>query len=105
MASPVFTDGDAAADVVVVGSGVVGALIAEQLAGEGRSVLVLDAGLRIERGQVVENWRNMPFANRAGSTSRGSTRNRSSRRPRSTGLRMIMSGCRDRTGRASNRAT
>lgn len=71
MASPVFTDGDAAADVVVVGSGVVGALIAEQLAGEGRSVLVLDAGLRIERGQVVENWRNMPFANRAGSDFQG----------------------------------
>lgn len=71
MAAPVFTNGDAVADVVVVGSGVVGALIAEQLAGEGRSVLVLDAGLRIERGQVVENWRNMPFANRAGSDFQG----------------------------------
>ncbi|MGB3833187.1 MAG: GMC family oxidoreductase [Mesorhizobium sp.] len=54
-----------------MGSGVVGALIADQLAGEGHSVLVLDAGLRIERAQAVENWRNMPFANRAGSDFQG----------------------------------
>lgn len=71
MKSPIFHDGDVAADVVIVGSGVVGALIADQLAGEGKSVLMLDAGLRIERGQAVENWRNMPFANRAGSDFQG----------------------------------
>ncbi|WP_168879865.1 GMC family oxidoreductase [Rhizobium sp. P28RR-XV] len=71
MKSPIFHDGDATADVVVVGSGVVGGLIADQLAGKGKSVLMLDAGLRIERGQAVENWRNMPFANRAGSDFQG----------------------------------
>ncbi|MQB46178.1 GMC family oxidoreductase [Rhizobium sp. ICMP 5592] len=71
MKSPVFTNGDAKADVAIVGSGVVGALIAEQLAGEGYTVLLLDAGLRIERGQAVENWRNMPFKNRAGSDFQG----------------------------------
>lgn len=71
MPSPIFHDGDATADVVIVGSGVVGALMADQLAAEGRSVLMLDAGLRIERAQAVENWRNMPFANRAGSDFQG----------------------------------
>ncbi|TCQ97307.1 GMC family oxidoreductase [Neorhizobium sp. JUb45] len=71
MKSPVFENGDVTADVVIVGSGVVGALIADQLAGEGRSVLMLDAGLRIERAQAVENWRNMPFKNRAGSDFQG----------------------------------
>ncbi|WP_419463764.1 hypothetical protein [Agrobacterium tumefaciens] len=49
----------------------VGALIADQLAAEGKAVLVLDAGLRIERAQAVENWRNMPFQNRAGSDFQG----------------------------------
>ena len=52
-----FNNGDASADVVVVGSGVVGALIADQLAAEGHSVLVLEAGPRINRADVVENWR------------------------------------------------
>ncbi|MBB6484748.1 GMC family oxidoreductase [Rhizobium lusitanum] len=71
MKSPVFNNGDAVADVVVVGSGVVGALVADELAAKGKSVLVLDAGLRIERAQAVENWRNMPFANRSGSDFQG----------------------------------
>ena len=64
-------NGDAVADVVVVGTGVVGALIADQLAGAGHAVLMLDAGPRIQRAQAVENWRNMPFANRAGSDYQG----------------------------------
>lgn len=71
MASPAFQNGDAIADVCIVGSGVVGALAAEHLAGEGHSVLMLDAGLRISRAQAVENWRNMPFANRVGSDYQG----------------------------------
>lgn len=72
MKSPVFeADGNAVADVIVVGSGVVGAMIADQLAGQGYSVLILEAGLRIERGQAVENWRNMPFENRVGSDYQG----------------------------------
>jgi len=72
MKSPIFeADGNAVADVIVVGSGVVGAMIADQLAGQGYSVLILEAGLRIERGQAVENWRNMPFENRVGSDYQG----------------------------------
>src|SRR6202021_524607 len=64
-------NGDASADVIVVGSGVVGAMMADQLAGQGYSVLILEAGLRIERAQAVENWRNMPFDNRVGSDFQG----------------------------------
>ncbi|AMO98198.1 GMC oxidoreductase family protein [Collimonas arenae] len=72
MKTPSFeSNGDATADVVIVGSGVVGAMIADQLVGLGHSVLILEAGLRIERGQAVENWRNMPFANRLGSDYQG----------------------------------
>ncbi|MDM0088637.1 MULTISPECIES: GMC family oxidoreductase [unclassified Variovorax] len=72
MKKAVFTaDGDASADVVVVGSGVVGAMIADQLAGQGHAVLMLEAGPRIQRAQAVENWRNMPFANRVGSDFQG----------------------------------
>jgi len=49
----------------------VGGMIADQLVSQGHSVLVLEAGLRIERAQAVENWRNMPFENRAGSDFQG----------------------------------
>ncbi|RMR03580.1 Choline dehydrogenase-like flavoprotein [Pseudomonas savastanoi pv. glycinea] len=52
-------------------SGVAGALIANQLVSEGYSVLILEAGLRIQRAQAVENWRNMPFDNRIGSDYQG----------------------------------
>ena len=47
-------------DVVIVGSGVAGALIAHQLASAGKSVLILEAGPRIERWRLVENYRNSP---------------------------------------------
>jgi fructose 5-dehydrogenase large subunit len=66
-----FNNGDADADVVIVGSGVVGALIADQLAAEGRSVLVLEAGPRLDRAEVVENWRNFSFERRAGNDFQG----------------------------------
>lgn len=70
--APVFdSTGNATADVVVVGSGVVGAMVADRLVAQGHSVLVLEAGPRIDRAQAVENWRNMPFANRAGSDFQG----------------------------------
>lgn len=46
------------ADVVIVGSGVAGALVAHQMALAGASVLVLEAGPRIERWRIVENYRN-----------------------------------------------
>ncbi|KHK59349.1 choline dehydrogenase [Burkholderia sp. A9] len=72
MKTPVFeSNGDVSADAVIVGSGVVGGLIADQLVSQGYSVLILEAGLRIERGQAVENWRNMPFDNRVGSDFQG----------------------------------
>jgi glucose dehydrogenase len=48
------------ADVVVVGSGVAGALIAHRLAAAGASVLILEAGPRVERWRYVENFRNNP---------------------------------------------
>jgi len=72
MSSPVLAStGDASADIVIVGSGAVGAMIAYELARAGFSVLMLEAGLRIKRADVVENWRNMSFYNRAGSDFQG----------------------------------
>lgn len=71
MKAPVFRDGDADADVVIVGSGVVGALIAHQLVRAGKSVLVLEAGPRLHRSDVVENWRNVSFERRIGSDFQG----------------------------------
>ena len=51
------------ADVVVVGSGVAGGLVAHQLASAGASVILLEAGPRIPRWQIVENFRNSPAKN------------------------------------------
>jgi len=48
------------ADVVVVGTGVVGCTIAEEALNAGLSVLMLEAGPRVERWQIVENFRNLP---------------------------------------------
>ncbi|MBB6243013.1 GMC family oxidoreductase [Rhodanobacter sp. MP1X3] len=48
------------ADVIVVGTGVVGCLVAEQALDAGLSVLMLEAGPRVERWQIVENYRNLP---------------------------------------------
>lgn len=66
-----FSNGDVDADVIIVGSGVVGALIADQLASEGHSVLVLEASPRLDRADVVENWRNFSFDRRANSDFQG----------------------------------
>ncbi|MHC1479011.1 GMC family oxidoreductase [Frateuria aurantia] len=52
------------ADLVVVGTGVVGCLIAEQALDAGLSVLMLEAGPRVERWQIVENYRNLPPTSR-----------------------------------------
>ncbi|MGI2032354.1 GMC oxidoreductase [Rhizobium panacihumi] len=49
------------ADVVIVGTGVVGVVIAEQLLDAGHSVLMIEAGPRVSRAEVVENWRNAPL--------------------------------------------
>ncbi|MBR8330180.1 GMC family oxidoreductase [Burkholderia ambifaria] len=48
------------ADVVVVGSGVAGAIVAHQLAMAGKSVILLEAGPRMPRGEIVERFRNQP---------------------------------------------
>ena len=48
------------ADVVVIGSGIVGALAAHRLAAQGASVLILESGPRIDRATLVENFRNSP---------------------------------------------
>jgi choline dehydrogenase-like flavoprotein len=46
------------ADVIVVGSGALGANAAYELAKSGKSVTILEAGLRIPRWKIVENYRN-----------------------------------------------
>jgi mono/diheme cytochrome c family protein len=51
---------DNSADIVVVGTGVVGCLIAEQALDAGLSVLMLEAGPRVDRWRIVENYRNLP---------------------------------------------
>src|SRR5580704_17759877 len=50
------------ADVVIAGTGIVGCLIAEQMLDAGLSVSMLEAGPRIDRGRIIENYRNMPPA-------------------------------------------
>ena len=50
------------ADVVIAGTGIVGVLIAEQALDAGLSVLMLEAGPRIDRGRITENFRNLPPA-------------------------------------------
>ena len=51
------------ADVVIVGSGVAGGLIANELVAAGLSVIILEAGPRVERGKIVENYRCSPMKN------------------------------------------
>jgi len=48
------------ADIVIIGSGICGSLIASRLARAGRSVLVLEAGPRLHRRDIVETYRNAP---------------------------------------------
>jgi choline dehydrogenase-like flavoprotein len=51
---------DLSADIVVIGSGICGSLVAERLAKTGASVLILEAGPRITRNQLVLYYRNAP---------------------------------------------
>jgi choline dehydrogenase-like flavoprotein len=48
------------ADVIVIGSGVSGGLVASGLAKGGKSVIILEAGPRVNRRDVVETFRNAP---------------------------------------------
>lgn len=48
------------ADVVIVGSGVSGGLIGAQIAKAGKSVLILEAGPRVKRNDIVETYRSSP---------------------------------------------
>lgn len=57
------------ADVVIVGTGIVGLTIAEQLIDAGISVLMLEAGPRVYRNEIVENFRNMPLSNKGSANS------------------------------------
>ena len=52
---------DIEADVVIVGSGVAGALLAERLALSGVRVAILEAGPRIDRGQALARYFQAPF--------------------------------------------
>ncbi|WP_454688325.1 GMC family oxidoreductase [Achromobacter aloeverae] len=49
------------ADVVVIGAGVCGALLATRVKKAGMSVLILEAGPKESRGQLVERFRTSPF--------------------------------------------
>src|SRR6185437_11157765 len=53
--------GQLSADIVVIGAGIIGALAARRLARQGASVLILEAGSRLERARVVAAFRNSPF--------------------------------------------
>ncbi|GCB03555.1 GMC family oxidoreductase [Ralstonia sp. SET104] len=48
------------ADFVVIGSGIIGSLTARKLAQSGASVLILEAGPRVTRGEIVSRFRNSP---------------------------------------------
>lgn len=48
------------ADFVVIGSGICGSLTARRLLKQGASVLILEAGPRIDRGRIVAAFRNAP---------------------------------------------
>ncbi len=49
------------ATVVIIGSGIAGSQIAQKLQKAGIDTLMLEAGSRIERWKIVENYRNSPF--------------------------------------------
>ncbi|MBP8186653.1 MAG: GMC family oxidoreductase [Comamonas sp.] len=48
------------ADYVIIGSGIIGAMLAAKLAKTGASVLMLEAGPNIPRGEIVARFRNSP---------------------------------------------
>ena len=57
------------AEVVIVGTGVVGIVMAEQMLDAGISVLMIEAGPRVSRAEVVENFRNLPLGLKGSASS------------------------------------
>lgn len=55
--------------VVIVGTGVVGVVIAEQCLDAGLEVLMIEAGPRVTRAQIVENYRNLPLGAKPDATA------------------------------------
>ena len=47
---------DISADVLIIGSGVAGALLACELAGKGASVVIMEAGPRVDRAEAVKRF-------------------------------------------------
>ncbi|MFD0857884.1 GMC family oxidoreductase [Roseovarius aquimarinus] len=45
-------------DVVIVGAGIAGGMVADKVSAAGLKVLILESGPRLERGALVEKWRN-----------------------------------------------
>jgi len=48
--------GDISADVIIVGSGIAGALLSAQLAAAGLKVAILEAGGEVDRGIAVQAY-------------------------------------------------
>jgi glucose dehydrogenase len=44
-------------DIIVVGAGILGGAIANSLARQGRSVIILEAGPRVKRAEILEAFR------------------------------------------------
>ncbi|WP_076593569.1 GMC family oxidoreductase [Herminiimonas arsenitoxidans] len=51
---------DLSADFVIIGSGIIGSLMAQKFAQAGASVIILEAGPRVTRGELVARFRNSP---------------------------------------------
>ncbi len=52
--------GNLSADFVVIDSGIIGSLAGRKLAQAGASVLILEAGPRVTRNEIVARFRNSP---------------------------------------------
>ena len=52
---------DIAAEVIIVGSGISGAIMGAHLTAAGVKVAILEAGPKVDRGTAVKNFRNAPI--------------------------------------------
>ncbi|MER5173039.1 GMC family oxidoreductase [Thioclava kandeliae] len=55
--------------VVIVGTGVVGVVIAEECLDAGLEVLMIEAGPRVTRSEIVERYRNLPLGAKPAATA------------------------------------